>query len=89
MNEIPVLKPQLFELLVKILDSSQCYSNLMKFEPNELSLKPTDLDTPPITLRHEASGIVVQVSLDCKGSAVGDEIAFLLLKKSCFYCEEC
>jgi D-arabinose 1-dehydrogenase-like Zn-dependent alcohol dehydrogenase len=73
-NEISIPKPQPFELSVKTLDSSLCHSDLMNFEPNELSLRPINPDTLPITLGHEASGVAVQARPDCKGSTVRDEI---------------
>lgn len=88
-NTIPVPQPQPFELLVKVLCSSLCRSDLMNFESDELGLKPTDPDTPPITLGHEASGVVVGVGAECKGFSPGDEVGFLPSTNVCFDCEAC
>lgn len=88
-NEIPVPKAKPFELLVKTLCSSLCRSDLMNFESDELGLKPTDPNTPPITLGHEASGVVVGVGADCKGFKIGDEVGFLPSTNVCFDCDEC
>ena len=88
-NEVVVPRAKPFELLVKTLCSSLCRSDLMNFESDELGLKPTDPNTPPITLGHEASGVVVQVGLDCKGFKIGDEVGFLPSTNVCFDCDEC
>lgn len=61
----------------------------MNFEPDELGLKPTDPNTPPITLGHEAAGVVVHVGPECLGFSVGDEVGFLPSTNVCFDCEDC
>lgn len=88
-NEIPVPTPKSNELLVKTLCSSLCRSDLMNFEPDELGLKPTAKDTPPITIGHEAAGVVVALGDECKGFSIGDEVGFLPSTNCCFECDEC
>lgn len=88
-NEVPVPTPKANELLVKTLCSSLCRSDLMNFEPDELGLKPTAEDTPPITIGHEAAGVVVGVGDECKGFNIGDQVGFLPSTNCCFECDEC
>lgn len=88
-NEVPVPTPKAFELLVKTLCTSLCRSDLMNFEPDEFGLKPTDPNTPPITMGHEASGVIVAVGSDCKGFSVGQEVGFLPSTNVCFDCDAC
>lgn len=90
-NEIPVPEIKPYELLVKTICSSLCRSDLMNFEPDTLGIKPTDPNTPPITLGHEAAGRIVAIGSECTTGnfAVGDEVGFLPSANVCFDCEAC
>lgn len=88
-NEVPVPDPKPYELLIKTLCSSLCRSDLMNFEPDELGLKPSDPNTPPITMGHEASGVIVAVGPECKGFEIGQEVGFLPSTNVCYDCEAC
>lgn len=90
-NTVPVPTPKPHELLVKTLCSSLCRSDLMNFETDEVGIKPKGDNVPPITMGHEASGVVVSVGPDCDKSKfkVGDEVGFLPSVDVCFDCEGC
>ncbi|KAF2801814.1 GroES-like protein [Mytilinidion resinicola] len=86
-NEIPVPKPLSTDLLVKTICSSLCRSDLMNFEPNDIGLK-LESDVP-VTLGHEAAGVIVSVGSECKGFKIGDEVGFLPATNCCYECEGC
>jgi propanol-preferring alcohol dehydrogenase len=58
-NTIPVPKPTKEQLLIKIASASLCHSDLMLLEPNETGLLLGD--GRPITIGHEATGVIVSV----------------------------
>jgi alcohol dehydrogenase, propanol-preferring len=86
-NIVPVPTPKPFELLVKTSCASLCRSDLMNFEPDDHGLKPKD--AKPLTMGHEAAGVVVGVGVECSGFSVGDEIGFLPNNNVCFDCDAC
>lgn len=92
-NTVPVPTPKPYELLVKTLCCSLCRSDLMNFESDEVGIKPKGDNVPPITMGHEATGIVVAVGLDCSSGnsafKVGDAVGFLPSANVCFDCEGC
>ncbi|KAI1852251.1 hypothetical protein JX266_002429 [Neoarthrinium moseri] len=59
----------------------------MLFDPNE-ALQSTK-DTKPITMGHEASGLVVTAGSDVTGFKEGDPVGFICAEKSCFECYAC
>ncbi len=88
-NTVPVPTPKPFELLVKTLCCSLCRSDLMNFESDEVGIKPKGDNVPPITMGHEAAGVVVGMGSECQNFKVGDEVGFLPSVDVCFDCEGC
>ncbi|CAK7230235.1 hypothetical protein SBRCBS47491_007518 [Sporothrix bragantina] len=89
-NTVPVPKPKPYELLVKTLCCSLCRSDLMNFESDEVGIKPKGDNVPPITMGHEAAGVIVGVGPDCGTKfKIGDEVGFLPSANVCFECEGC
>lgn len=86
-NIIPV--PELLDtdILVKTICSSLCRSDLMNFEVNDIGLK-LESDNP-VTLGHEAAGVIVAVGSKTKGFRIGQEVGFLPATNCCYECEGC
>lgn len=59
----------------------------MPFEANE-KLQTTE-DARPVTMGHEASGIVVQAGANATEFKPGQEVGFICAKDSCFECKPC
>lgn len=87
LNDIPIPEPQPHEILVKILCASLCHSDLMLFAPNE-ALSMTK-DVQPITMGHEATGVIAGVGSGVTGFREGDPVGFICAEKSCFECYPC
>lgn len=88
LNEIPVPSPRDHELLVKVVCASLCHSDVMLFEPNDQGLI---LGQNPVTIGHEATGIVVSTGSSDMASKfkVGDKVGFLCAVECCFDCTPC
>ncbi|KAF2267381.1 GroES-like protein [Lojkania enalia] len=88
LNEVPIPEPREHELLVKVACASLCHSDVMLFEPNDQGLI---LGKNPVTIGHEASGIVVKAG-SCEVASkfkAGDQVGFLCAVDCCFECEQC
>jgi D-arabinose 1-dehydrogenase-like Zn-dependent alcohol dehydrogenase len=59
----------------------------MLFAPNE-ALQVSD-DVKPITMGHEATGVIAGVGSDVQGFKEGDAVGFICAEKSCFECGPC
>ena len=88
LNEIPVPEPRDHELLVKVACASLCHSDVMLFEPNDQGLI---LGQNPVTIGHEATGVVVSTGSGDAASKfkAGDHVGFLCAVECCFECEQC
>jgi hypothetical protein len=86
LNEIPVPEPKPNEILVKVACASLCHSDLMMFEPNDQGLI---LGQNPVTIGHEASGIVVEAGSGVGDFKPGDKVGFLPAIDCCYECEPC
>lgn len=88
LNEVPIPSPEAHELLVKVSCASLCHSDVMLFEPNEQGLI---LGKNPVTIGHEATGVVVGRGSGSKaqGFKEGDEVGFLCAVGCCFECTPC
>ncbi|KAF2420965.1 GroES-like protein [Tothia fuscella] len=86
-NTIPVPTPLDTDLLVKTVCSSLCRSDLMNFEANDIGLK-LESDSP-VTLGHEAAGVIVAIGDKTKGFKVVQEVGFLPATNCCYECEGC
>uniref|UniRef100_A0A7E4VP40 alcohol dehydrogenase n=1 Tax=Panagrellus redivivus TaxID=6233 RepID=A0A7E4VP40_PANRE len=83
-EEVPVPEPEFDDLLVKVLYSGVCHSDVHIWM-NELPLA-----TPvPQIGGHEGAGIVVKVGKHVKGFAVGDRAGIKWINGSCLICEHC
>jgi alcohol dehydrogenase, propanol-preferring len=87
LNEIPIPQPQPHEVLVKIKCASLCHSDVMLFAPND-ALQMTK-DAKPITMGHEATGVVAGVGSDITAFKEGDPVGFICAEQSCFECHPC
>ncbi|KAH8675917.1 chaperonin 10-like protein [Xylariales sp. PMI_506] len=86
LNEIPIPEPEPHQVLVKILCASLCHSDAMLFAPNE-SLAYTD--AKPVTMGHEATGLVVRTGSEVTEFKEGDPVGFICAEKACFECDPC
>jgi len=86
LNEIPVPEPKSHEILIKVVCASLCHSDVMHFEPNDQGLI---LGQNPVTVGHEATGIVVQPGSDIKDFKKGDRVGFICPVECCFECYPC
>ena len=88
LNQVPVPGPRVHELLVKISCASLCHSDVMHFEPNDQGLV---LGKNPVTIGHEATGIVVSTGSGPVASKFkeGDAVGFIPAVDCCFECYAC
>ncbi|KAH7119019.1 chaperonin 10-like protein [Dendryphion nanum] len=88
LNEIPVPEPKAHEILVKVACASLCHSDVMLFEPNDQGLI---LGNNPVTIGHEATGVVVQPGSGEVASKFkeGDKVGFICAVECCFECKPC
>ncbi|PGH23259.1 hypothetical protein AJ80_02675 [Polytolypa hystricis UAMH7299] len=88
-NTIPVPTPADDEILVKVACSSLCHSDVMLLEPNDAGLVLGD--GSPITIGHEATGIIVSVPSSCTNPeiVVGAKVGFFCPTGCCYECEGC
>jgi len=88
-NTIPVPTPSKDQLLVKVASASLCHSDLMNFEPNDAGIVLGD--GSPVTIGHEATGIIVSVPETCTDPTlkVGAKIGFLCPEQVCYECDGC
>ncbi|KAF2835864.1 alcohol dehydrogenase, partial [Patellaria atrata CBS 101060] len=86
LNEIEIPKPRPHELLVKVACASLCHSDVMMFEPNDQGLI---LGKNPVTIGHEATGVVKELGSDVQNFKVGDKVGFLPASDCCLECEPC
>ncbi|KIW06044.1 uncharacterized protein PV09_03220 [Verruconis gallopava] len=85
-NEVPIPTPGPGKLLVQIKSASLCHSDVMMFEPNDQGLI---LGKNPVTMGHEAAGIVVGLGEGVTDFKEGDKVGFLPAIDCCFECEPC
>jgi len=88
-NTIPVPKPSKDQLLIKVASASLCHSDTMLLEPNETGLILGD--GRPITIGHEATGMILSVPDSCTDSTlqVGAKVGFLCPENVCYECYGC
>ncbi|OAL51939.1 GroES-like protein [Pyrenochaeta sp. DS3sAY3a] len=88
LNTIPIPTPRDHELLIKISCASLCHSDVMLFEPNDQGLI---LGNNPVTIGHEATGIVVASGEGAAASKfkAGDAVGFICAINCCFSCFQC
>lgn len=88
LNEVEIPEPRPHEILVKVACASLCHSDVMLFEPNDQGLI---LGKNPVTIGHEASGIVVQPGSGEVASQFkkGDPVGFICAVECCFECKQC
>ncbi|KAI0139682.1 chaperonin 10-like protein [Pestalotiopsis sp. NC0098] len=87
LNEVPIPQPKPHEVLVQIKCASLCHSDVMLFAPND-ALQMTK-DAKPITMGHEATGVVAGVGSDVTKFKEGDPVGFICAEQSCFECHPC
>ncbi|ORY04288.1 chaperonin 10-like protein, partial [Clohesyomyces aquaticus] len=88
LNEIPIPEPRDHEVLVKVACASLCHSDVMLFEPNDQGLI---LGQNPVTIGHEATGVVVSTGSGEAASKFkkGDSVGFICAVECCFECKQC
>jgi D-arabinose 1-dehydrogenase-like Zn-dependent alcohol dehydrogenase len=80
-NDVPIPEITGNEILMKITSTSLCHSDLMCLDGSLLA------KSGPVTIGHEAVGIVDKVGVHVKGFQPGDRIGSLLFKGCC--CKSC
>jgi alcohol dehydrogenase, propanol-preferring len=83
-EEVPVPTPRAGEVLVKILASGVCHTDLHAAD-GDWPVKPT----PPFIPGHEGAGIVVAVGPGVSGLKEGDPVGLAWLHDACGTCEAC
>ena len=88
-NTTPLPTPSKDQLLIKVASASLCHSDLMLLEPNETGLLLGD--GRPITIGHEATGIIISVPDTCTDPRlkVGARVGFLCPEDVCYECYGC
>ncbi|KAF2195364.1 GroES-like protein [Zopfia rhizophila CBS 207.26] len=88
LNEVPIPEPRDHEVLVKIACASLCHSDVMLFEPNDQGLI---LGKNPVTIGHEATGVVVSTGSGEAASNFkeGDKVGFICAVECCYDCDPC
>lgn len=81
LNEIPVPEPQPHEVLVQTVCTSMCHSDCMVYD--------TEYSQVPVTMGHEATGLVVKCGSGVTGFKEGDRVGFLCCTDACFECDGC
>ena len=83
-EEVPVPVPKAGEVLVKIIASGVCHTDLHAAE-GDWPVKPT----PPFIPGHEGAGIVAAVGSGVTGLKEGDPVGIAWLHDACGVCEWC
>uniref|UniRef100_A0AC34GXS2 Enoyl reductase (ER) domain-containing protein n=1 Tax=Panagrolaimus sp. ES5 TaxID=591445 RepID=A0AC34GXS2_9BILA len=83
-RQIPVPEPGPDEILVKILFSGVCHSDLHIW----LGELPLPLPTPMVG-GHEGAGIVAKIGANVKNFNVGDKAGIKWINGSCLSCDQC
>lgn len=78
-QEVPAPIPQAGEVLVRVMASAVCGSDIHGMDGS------TGRRIPPLIMGHEASGIIEQLGEGVNGFSVGDRVTF----DSTIYCGEC
>ena len=83
-EEVPVPTPGRGQVLVKIMASGVCHTDLHAAE-GDWPVKPT----PPFIPGHEGAGIVAAVGAGVSGIKEGDAVGVAWLHDACGVCEHC
>ncbi len=83
-EDVPVPSPDRGEVLVKIIATGVCHTDLHAAE-GDWPLKPS----PPFIPGHEGAGIVAAVGAGVKRLKEGDPVGIAWLHDACGYCEPC
>jgi len=83
-EERPIPTPGPGEVLVKIMASGVCHTDLHAAD-GDWPVKPT----PPFVPGHEGAGIVARVGAGVKGVKEGDAVGIAWLHDACGACEHC
>lgn len=83
-EEVSIPKPGPGEVLVKVVASGVCHTDLHAAE-GDWPVKPT----PPFTPGHEGAGIVAGVGAGVTGLKEGDPVGIAWLHDACGVCEYC
>jgi len=83
-EEVPVPTPRAGEVLVKIVASGVCHTDLHAAD-GDWPVKPT----PPFIPGHEGAGIVVALGPGVTGLKEGDPVGMAWLHDACGACEAC
>uniref|UniRef100_A0A1I7SHF4 PKS_ER domain-containing protein n=1 Tax=Bursaphelenchus xylophilus TaxID=6326 RepID=A0A1I7SHF4_BURXY len=84
-REIPVPEVGNNDVLVKILYSGVCHTDLHAWKGDF----PIPAKEPPLVGGHEGAGIVVKIGANVKNFKVGDRAGIKWLNGSCLVCEQC
>ncbi|SPJ88941.1 related to Alcohol dehydrogenase [Fusarium torulosum] len=85
LTDIEIPEPSENEILVKVLGSSLCSSDRLLFDPDFFLTKSLD---HPVTMGHEATGIIIKVGGAVESFSIGDAVGFLA-SSGCFECAHC
>uniref|UniRef100_A0AC34FUR9 Enoyl reductase (ER) domain-containing protein n=1 Tax=Panagrolaimus sp. ES5 TaxID=591445 RepID=A0AC34FUR9_9BILA len=85
LQEIDVPQPKCDEVLVNILYTGVCHTDIC-FMENSLSTKKMSL---PMVAGHEGAGKVVGIGKDVKSFKIGDKVGVKIINRICGYCENC
>jgi D-arabinose 1-dehydrogenase-like Zn-dependent alcohol dehydrogenase len=83
--DIEIPEPSENEILVKVLGSSLCSSDRLLFDPDFFLTKTLE---HPVTMGHEATGIIIKVGGAVESFSTGDAVGFLA-SSGCFECAHC
>lgn len=85
LTDIEIPKPSENEILVKVIGSSLCSSDCLLLGPDFFLTKGLK---HPVTMGHEATGIVAKVGSAVNNFSLGDAVGFLA-SSGCFECVHC
>ena len=86
-EEVPTPVPAADEVLVKVIASGVCHSDLHLATGDWELLKPAV--KLPLILGHEIAGIIVNIGENVSGFEIGDRVGIPWLHYSCGECEYC
>uniref|UniRef100_A0AC35GWJ4 Enoyl reductase (ER) domain-containing protein n=1 Tax=Panagrolaimus sp. PS1159 TaxID=55785 RepID=A0AC35GWJ4_9BILA len=85
-TDFPVPEPKAHELLVHVLFSGVCHSDVSIVTGD---IPMADYIPLPVIVGHEGAGIVAKLGENVKGFKEGDRVGIMMTLESCFECESC
>jgi propanol-preferring alcohol dehydrogenase len=85
-TDFPVPEPKAHELLVHVLFSGVCHSDVSIVTAQ---IPMAEYIPLPVIVGHEGAGIVAKVGENVKGFKEGDRVGIMMTVESCFECDSC